>query len=62
MTEAANKPIRKKLFGDLWFEGENCVLYADSITHGVPIGELEKSKAAAPLIFLKVKEVSTSPL
>ncbi|OHT45622.1 AAA family ATPase [Flavobacterium tructae] len=30
MEEAKNKPVPKKLFGEFWFEGELCILFADS--------------------------------
>ena len=30
MAEANSMPLRKKLAGDLWFEGENAVLFADT--------------------------------
>lgn len=30
IQEAKNKPVPKKLFGELWFEGELCILFADS--------------------------------
>lgn len=30
MKEAANKPIPNKLFLDLWYEGELCILFADT--------------------------------
>jgi archaellum biogenesis ATPase FlaH len=30
MEEASKKPIPKMLFGELWFEGEICILFSDS--------------------------------
>jgi len=30
MAESSSKPIPKMLFGELWFEGEWCILFADS--------------------------------
>ena len=30
MAEANSMPLRKKLAGDLWFEGENAVLFAEN--------------------------------
>ncbi|MBL7808641.1 MAG: AAA family ATPase [Saprospiraceae bacterium] len=30
LSEANKRPIPKKLFGELWFEGELCILYADT--------------------------------
>lgn len=30
IQEAKNKPVPKMLFGELWFEGELCILFADS--------------------------------
>ncbi|RBN51808.1 AAA family ATPase [Flavobacterium psychrolimnae] len=30
IEEAKNKPVPKMLFGELWFEGELCILFADS--------------------------------
>lgn len=30
MEEAKNKPIPKMLFGEFWFEGELCILFADT--------------------------------
>lgn len=65
MIEAQNIPFRKKLAGDLWFEGENAVLFADSnsgksilavqiadsISRGVPMGELELTAEPQPVIY-----------
>jgi len=30
IEEAKSRPVPKKLFGELWFEGELCILFADS--------------------------------
>ena len=30
IQEAKNKPVPKMLFGEFWFEGELCILFADS--------------------------------
>ena len=65
MEEANSMPIRKKLVGDLWFEGENTVLFADtnagksilavqiadSISRGVSIDPLELTAEAQPVIY-----------
>ena len=65
MEEAKDIPIRKKLAGDLWFEGENSVLFADtnagksilavqiadSISRGVPLSPLELTAQAQPVVY-----------
>ena len=65
MVEANSMPLRKKLAGDLWFEGENAVLFADtnagksilavqiadSISRGVAIDPLELTAVAQPVIY-----------
>ncbi len=65
MDEARHIPIRKKLAGDLWFEGENAVLFADSnagksilavqiadsISRGVPLSPLELTAVAQPVVY-----------
>ena len=65
MTEANSMPIRRKLAGDLWFEGENAVLFADtnagksilavqiahSISRGAAIDPLELTAEAQPVIY-----------
>lgn len=65
MDEAKNIPIRKKLAGDLWFEGENAVLFADSnagksilavqiadsISRGVPLNPLELTADAQKVVY-----------
>ena len=30
IMDAKNRPPRRRLFGQLWFEGENCILYSDT--------------------------------
>lgn len=30
IVDAKNRPPRRRLFGQLWFEGENCILYSDT--------------------------------
>ena len=65
MDEAKSIPIRKKLAGDLWFEGENAVLFADSnagksilavqiadsISRGVPLNPLELTDDAQKVVY-----------
>ena len=65
MAEANSMPLRKKLAGDLWFEGENAVLFADtnagksilavqiadSISRGIAIDPLELTANAQPVIY-----------
>lgn len=65
MEHAATKPIPKKLFGDLWIEGELCVLFAptnvgksilavqiaDCITKGMGWGEMRVQAPAQNVIF-----------
>ena len=65
MDEAKSIPIRKKLAGDLWFEGENAVLFADSnagksilavqiadsISRGVPLNPLELTADAQKVVY-----------
>lgn len=65
MEKAENMPIKKKLAGELWFEGENAVLFADSnagksilavqiadsISRGVPIDPLELTAEAQPVVY-----------
>lgn len=60
MDEAAHMPVKRKLAGELWFEGENAVLFADSnagksilavqiadaISRGEPIHPLEMTADA----------------
>lgn len=65
MDEAAHMPVKRKLAGELWFEGENAVLFADSnagksilavqiadaISRGEPIHPLEMTADAQPVIY-----------
>jgi len=65
MVEAESMPVRRKLAGDLWFEGENAVLFADSnagksilavqiadsISRGVDIGPLEFTAEPQPVVY-----------
>ena len=30
IMDAKNRPPRRRLFGQLWYEGENCILYSDT--------------------------------
>ena len=69
MDEAKSIPIRKKLAGDLWFEGENAVLFADSnagksilavqiadsISRGVPLNPLELTADAQKVVYFDFK-------
>lgn len=65
MDEAQHIPIRRKLAGELWFEGENAVLFADSnagksilavqiadsIARGVPLDPLDLTAQAQPVVY-----------
>lgn len=65
MLMAENMPIKRKLAGELWFEGENAVLFADSnagksilavqiadsISRGVAIDPLELTAEAQPVVY-----------
>ena len=65
MNQAANIPIKKKLAGELWFEGENAVLFADSnsgksilavqiadsISRGEALSPLELTAEPQPVVY-----------
>ena len=65
MERARSKPIQKKLVGDLWYENEATVMFAetnagksifavqiaDSISRGVGIGPLEFTSEAQPVVY-----------
>lgn len=53
MEEAKNKPVPKMLFGEFWFEGELCILFADTNLGksilAVQIGDsISKNEAIVP--------------
>lgn len=63
--EALAQPVPKMLFGEFWFEGEICVLFADSnvgksalavqiadsVSKGISIGHLSCEVAAEPVLY-----------
>ncbi|HKC67231.1 MAG TPA: AAA family ATPase, partial [Bacteroidia bacterium] len=65
IEQAKTKPIPKMLFGELWFEGELCILYADtnlgksilavqignSISRGEPIKGFELETKKQPVLY-----------
>lgn len=65
MERARSKPIQKKLVGDLWYENEATVMFAetnagksifavqiaDAISRGVEIGPLEFTSEAQPVVY-----------
>lgn len=65
MVEASTIPMRRKLAGDLWYEGENAVLFADSnsgksvlavqiadaISRGDAVGPLELTAQAQKVLY-----------
>lgn len=65
IKEAKAKPIPKMLFGELWFEGEICILFADanvgksilavqignSITKAIPIDNFKLGVAAQKVLY-----------
>lgn len=65
LEHAATKPIPKKLFGDLWIEGELCVLFAptnvgksilavqiaDCITKGMSWGDMRMQAPAQKVVY-----------
>lgn len=66
IQEAKNKPTPKMLFGELWFEGELCILFAstnvgktilgvqiaDSISRGEPIGNFKLQAPKQKVLYL----------
>lgn len=65
LDDASKRPIPQMLFGELWYEGEICILYADtnlgksilavqiadSISRGVPVEGFKLGAAAQPVIY-----------
>lgn len=65
MTAAAKRPVPKMLFGELWFEGEICILFADtnvgksilavqigdSISRGVQLGYFKMEAEPQTVIY-----------
>jgi len=66
IDEAKTRPIPKMLFGELWFEGEVCILFADtntgksilavqiadSISKGEPFGAFQLEVAPQKVVYL----------
>ncbi len=65
IAQASKRPIPQMLFGELWYEGELCILYADtnvgksilavqiadSISRGVPVDGFRLTAKAQPVIY-----------
>ena len=66
IMEAKNKPIPKMLFSQFWYEGELCILFADtnlgksilsvqianSISSGIPINGFKMEAAIQPVVYI----------
>lgn len=65
VEEAKKRPIPKMLFGEFWYEGEVCILFADtnlgksilavqiadSISRGIPIVDFKLEAVAQPVLY-----------